>query len=157
MDTATEAPSAPVAGKPPAKIAITWEGGHAFTGGRDGAPPITIDGDTARGPSPVETLLVALAGCTGYDIVDILAKRRTPLASLRIAADGARFAGVPARITGIVLRYELAGEGIEAEHALRAIDLAVHKYCSVGMSLDPAIGVRTVVSLNGAVVRDETA
>ncbi|HMS02951.1 MAG TPA: OsmC family protein, partial [Gemmatimonadaceae bacterium] len=64
-----------------------------------------------RGPSPVDTLLLALAACTGYDIVDIMEKRRTPLSRLDIGVLGERFDGVPGRVTRVTLTYDVAGEG----------------------------------------------
>lgn len=133
--------------KPPAHVVATWIGGHAFTAGRPDGPAITVDGDAAKGPSPVDALLIALAGCTGYDIVDILEKRRTPPTSLTIRVTGERHDGVPARVTRIALAYELAGTGIDRTHAERAIELAVGKYCSVKDSLDPAMPVAWSLTL----------
>ncbi len=130
---------------------MQWVGGHAFEGGREGRPRILLDGDGVRGPGPVETLLLALAGCTGYDIVDILEKRRTPVQSMAIGVVGERFDGVPARVTKIVMTYDIGGDGIEQVHAERAVELAVQKYCSVRDSLDPNLGIETVVRVNGAV------
>ncbi len=129
---------------------MQWVGGHAFEGGRAGSPMILLDGDGVRGPGPVETLLLALAGCTGYDIVDILEKRRTPVQSMAIGVVGERFDGVPARVTKIVMTYDIGGEGIEQVHAERAVELAVQKYCSVRDSLDPNLTIETVVRVNGA-------
>lgn len=127
--------------KAPSKVNVEWIGGHAFDGGRPDGPKIRIDGDGVQGPSPVDTLLIALAGCTGYDIVDILEKRRTPLRALRIRVHGERFDGVPGRVVKIKLEYELEGAGIDATHAERAIELAVNKYCSVKDTLDAAMPV----------------
>ena len=135
--------------KPPSHVVATWRGGHAFDAGRPGGPAITIDGDAALGPSPVDTLLIALAGCTGYDIVDILEKRRTPLAAMRIEVHADRFDGVPGRVTRIRLEYFLQGAGIDRTHAERAIELAVFKYCSVKDSLDPAMPVEWTLTLEG--------
>ncbi len=135
--------------KPPSRTEITWVGGHAFEGGRAGGPRILLDGDAARGPSPVDGLMIALAACTGYDIVDILEKRRTPLEALQIGAHAERFDGVPGRVTRVVLSYDMRGAGIEASHAARAVELAVHKYCSVRDSLDPALPIETELTVNG--------
>lgn len=133
--------------KPPARIVATWTGGHAFTAGRPDGPPITIDGDGVQGPSPVDALLIALAGCTGYDVVDILEKRRTPVTSLAIRVTGDRHDGVPARVTRIALAFDVAGPGIDRSHAERAIELAVGKYCSVKDTLDPAMPVEWSLTL----------
>ncbi len=130
---------------------MVWKGGHAFEGGRTaGGPKIILDGDNELGPGPVLTLLMALAACTGYDIVDILEKRRTPLESMSIQVKGDRFDGVPGRVTRVLLTYDIAGAGIEQAHAERAVELSVTKYCSVRDSLDPNMPIETVVRVNAA-------
>jgi uncharacterized OsmC-like protein len=47
------------------------------------------------------------------------------------------------------LTFDLRGEGIEAHHASRAIDLAIQTYCSVASSLAPDVVVETQLVLNG--------
>jgi putative redox protein len=93
-------------------------------------------------------LLCALASCTGVDVVDILEKRRTPVASLDIAVTGQRADETPARLTAIALRYRIGGAGIERAHAERAIELAVTKYCSVRDSLDPTMAITWTLELD---------
>ena len=129
-------------------VEVIWTGGHAFRGGRPNGPQIDIDGDAVKGPGPVDTLLLALASCTSYDIVDILAKRRTPADALAIEVIGDRANSSPAKLTRIHLTYRMVGATIEREHAERAIDLAVNKYCSVKESLDPSIVVEWSLELN---------
>lgn len=143
----------PAVGKPkaPAKVSVTWAGEHRFDGMRtNGSPSIRMDSTGATGPSPVDTLLLALAGCTGVDVVDILAKRRTPVQAFSMEVEGERFAGTPARITKIHLTYRIIGADIDRVHADRAIELAVTKYCSVRDSLDPNMPITWTLELNGA-------
>ncbi len=141
----------PVQGKPPSKVSVTWAGDHRFDGQRQsGGPAIRMDASGVTGPSPVDALLCALAGCTGVDVVDILAKRRTPVESLRVDVVGERFAGVPGRVTAITLAYVITGADVERQHAERAIELAVTKYCSVRDSLDPNLPITWTLELNGA-------
>lgn len=135
--------------KPPAKVHVDWAGGMRFDFGRPGGPTVRLDGSNETGPSMVEGLLGALAGCTGVDVVEILAKRRTPVERFAIDVTGRRFDGVPRRLVHVVLEYTIEGAGIEREHAERAIDLAVSKYCSVRDSLDRGIPIEWVLVLNG--------
>jgi putative redox protein len=130
-------------------VELAWVGDHRFEGGRPGSPSITVDASAKTGPSPVDTFLAGLASCTSVDVLEILAKRRTPVAAMRIQVEGARANAVPKRVVGVLLTYLIDGEGIEAEHAARAIDLAVSKYCSVRDSLDPKMPVRWKLILNG--------
>ncbi len=135
-------------GKPPSKTVVTWTGDQQFDGGRQGSgPTIHLDGRGAAGPSPVDALGIALASCTGVDVVDILAKRRTPVESLRMEVTAERASAVPARVVAVDITYYLKGAGIERVHAERAIELAVTKYCSAGASIDPATPVRWTLQL----------
>lgn len=129
------------------RVHVRWDGDHRFDAGRPGGVTHRIDADIATGPSPVDTLLNALGACTSVDVVDILAKRRTPVQSLTVEIEAARANATPARVIGILLTFRITGAGIERVHAERAIDLAVNKYCSVRDSLDPLIPVRWVLDL----------
>ena len=141
----------PILGKPPATVRVTWSGDHVFDGVRlSGGPSITMDSSGKQGPSPIDTLLCALAGCTGVDIVDILEKRRTPMSAMSVDVVGERFAGTPGRITKIELVYRIIGAEVERVHAERAIELAVTKYCSVRDSLDPSMPITWRLELNGS-------
>jgi putative redox protein len=135
--------------KPPSRIRVAWAGGERFDAGRPDGPTLRLDGTGATGQSPVDALLSALASCTAVDVVEILAKRRTPVSSLAVEAVGERANAVPARFTRITLHYRIAGAGIERTHAERAIELAVTTYCSVRSSLDPAMPVEWTVELDG--------
>lgn len=131
------------------RVAITWAGEHRFDAGRPGGPQIRIDASAQTGPGPVDALLIGLGCCTGVDVVDILAKRRTPVASMGIEVQGERRQEIPRRVVKAHLIYRIDGAGIEREHAQRAVELAVTKYCSVRDSLDPAIPITWSVVING--------
>jgi putative redox protein len=136
-------------GRPVAIVAATWVGDHRFESGRPNGPRVLIDGDGRESQSPVDGLLTALASCAGYDIIDILAKRRTPIRTMEIEAVGERVATTPRRFSRIHLIFRIAGDGIERVHAERAIELSVNSYCSVRASLDPAIPVEWTLELEG--------
>lgn len=141
----------PVVGKPPATVQVTWAGEHIFDGVRmSGGPSMRMDSTGQQGPSPVDALLCALGGCTGVDVVDILAKRRTPMSAFSVDVVGERFAGTPGRVTSIRLMYRISGAEVERVHAERAIELAVTKYCSVRDSLDPNMPITWTLELNGS-------
>ena len=138
--------------RPPNRVTVNWAGEHRFDAGRaTGGPTVRIDADAKTGPGPVDAMLIALGSCTAVDVVDILAKRRTPVESLSIEVIGERHEGgfAPRRLVHARLVYRMRGANIERVHAERAIELAVTKYCSVRDSLDPAIPVEWSVTLNG--------
>jgi putative redox protein len=138
-----------MAAKAPSRVRVAWAGDQRFDAGRPGGPTLRIDGRGETGQSPVDGLLSALAACTSVDVVEILAKRRTPVDSLEIDVTGHRANAVPARVVRVELVYDLRGEGIERVHAERAVELALTKYCSVRDTLDPEMPVEYTVVLNG--------
>ena len=132
---------------PPSRIHVAWVGGHRFDAGRPNGPTARIDGEGETGQSPPETLLSALATCVSYDVIDILAKQRTPLESLEIDVVGERVDTIPRRYKAITLNFRMAGKGIDKDRALRAIELSATKYCSVRDSLRSDIAVAWTVEL----------
>jgi putative redox protein len=125
----------------PNRVILAWQEQLVFRGGEPGGPATTIDGDNARAPGPMLTLLLAAAACSGADVVVILEKMRVTLHELRIEASGVRREEQPRRYTAIHLQYHIRGEGVDETKARRAIDLSITKYCSVVHSLAPDIRV----------------
>ncbi len=124
---------------------LDWTGDLAFTGGHPDGPSVTIDGDGAQGPSPVVMLLLAAGACAGADVVSILEKMKVKLARCRIELSGRRNPDHPRRYNKLWLRFRLAGEGLTETNAQRAVELSVTKYCSVLLTLDPAMPVETEI------------
>jgi putative redox protein len=117
-------------------IEVVWEGGMRYRGGRAGGATLTVDGDAQAAPSPVDTLVIALASCSAIDVVDYLEKRRTPASSLSVSVRFSRAANPPRRLMEAVLTFRLASDS-PREHVERAIQLSFDKYCSVSNSLAP--------------------
>jgi putative redox protein len=131
----------------PSRIHVEWVGAHRFDAGRPNGPTARIDGEGETGQSPPETLLSALATCVSYDVIDILAKQRTPLESLEIDVVGERVDTIPRRYKHITLNFRIGGKGIDKDQALRAIELSATKYCSVRDSLRSDIKIDWTVEL----------
>ena len=130
-------------------VVATWQGEHRFDTGRPGHPMARVDGTAVTGQSPPDLLLSALATCSAIDLVDILAKRRTPVEALTVDVHADRRDEPPRRFVRIDLDYRVDGAAIEAVHAERALELAFEKYCSVAASIAPEIEVYTHLVLNG--------
>jgi putative redox protein len=133
----------------PSIIRATWAGEHRFDTGKPGGPFARIDGSGKEGQTPPEALLSAMASCSGVDLVDFLAKRRTPVEKLTIDVVAARREEHPRRFEHIVVTYRVDGAGIDRTHAERGIQLAFERYCSVAASLAPDIVIETIIVLNG--------
>ena len=120
---------------------VRWTGGMGFAGASaESGGKITMDsrpehGGTGLGPSPMETVLLALAGCTGMDVVSILETMRAPLAGLEIRVSGDRADEHPRVFTRIRLEYIVRGNDLKPEQVGRAVQLSQEKYCSVSAML----------------------
>ncbi|MDR0786500.1 MAG: OsmC family protein [Gemmatimonadota bacterium] len=122
--------------KVPYPVEVVWEGEKRFRGGVAGVTSILIDGSRTEGPSPVDSILVSVASCSGIDLVDILEKRRTPVLELSIRVEFSRAPTPPKRLTRIDTHYRVV-TGSERHHVVRALELSYEKYCSVTASLAP--------------------
>ncbi len=120
-------------GKPPVEVELAWEGDLRFRG-RAGPAAVVVDSDGSAGPSPVQALALALAGCMSVDVVHILERGRQPLRGLRARLRGERAPEDPHRLVRVDLRFHVTGE-VAPDKVERAIALSREKYCSVWHSL----------------------
>src|SRR5580693_5681121 len=88
----------------------TWIEKHRFKGISDSGHSIVVDGDKTAGNSPMELVLIGLCGCTGYDVVSILRKKREAFTSLEVSAKAERAADPPQVYTDIKLTYRVGGK-----------------------------------------------
>jgi len=102
------------------------------------------EGEAREGPSPFESVVLAAGGCTAFDVVEILRKKREPVESFRIELESSRAKGPPAVLETLHLTYVLKGP-TKAANVARAIELSLEKYCSVNIMLKLA-GVRVTTS-----------
>jgi putative redox protein len=133
--------------KAPNRIISVWKGEQEFDAGKPAGRVSRVDGHGKTGMGPVDTLLSALASCAAIDVVEILKKQRTPVASLEVEVIGSRANAIPSPLTHVLLLFRISGEGIERAQALRAVELSVTKYCSVRDSLDPKIPIEWELEL----------
>jgi putative redox protein len=89
----------------------------------------------------MELLLMALGGCTGMDIVSILAKMKESYAGFRVELSGERAEEHPHQFTRICADYYLTSDSVLADNVVKAIRLSAEKYCSVGGTLAPGVAL----------------
>ncbi len=122
-----------MAAKRPTTLELVWEHDLVF-GGRSGDVSMTLDSASAAGPSPVQALGFALAGCMAMDVVHILRKGRHDLKGLKVALVAERAPEDPHRLTSVKLHYTITG-AVPGDQVQRALDLSHDKYCSVWHSM----------------------
>ena len=145
---AVKPPARPSVGNPIARSHAVWRGDLRFDAGV-GERVHAIDGNSITAPSPVETLLNSVGTCAGSDVVDILAKQRTPVSRLEVDVMATRRAEFPRRLMSLEVTFTADGKGIEAAQAERAIALSIEKYCTVAASLAGDIEFTSILVLNG--------
>ena len=114
---------------------VTWIDNHRFNGVSSSNHPILLDGDKITANSPMELVLIGLCGCTGYDVVNILTKKREPFTTLEVRADAERAATPPTVYTQIKLTYRVGGK-VSHKAVEDAVQLSKEKYCSVSAMLN---------------------
>lgn len=107
----------------------------------------TIDG--AKGVSPMQSLLMAIAGCSGIDVVAILKKQRQVITSFSAEVEGERVQIEEAKpFKKIIVTFFLEGN-IDPAKALKAAQLSFEKYCSVSKTLSPNVEINYQLYVNG--------
>lgn len=103
----------------------------------------------AKGVSPMESVLMAVAGCSGIDVVSILKKQRQEITDFKAEVEGERIQVDDAKpFKTIFVRFLLEGK-IDAQKAQKAAQLSFEKYCSVSKTLEPNVEVKYEVFVNG--------
>ena len=113
----------------------SWKQNQEFEGAASSGHSIVVDGDKKAGNSPMELVLIGLCGCTGYDVVSILGKKREPFTSLEVRAEAERAANPPTVYTEIRLVYRVGGK-VSHKAVEDAVRLSEEKYCSVAAMLN---------------------
>jgi putative redox protein len=131
-----------------ASALVKWVKGKQFVGTDSTNHSVVLSTpDEGTGMKPSELLLVALASCTAVDVVDILAKKKTPLESLEITASAEQDADPPWTFRKIHLLYRVKGAGITENGLEQAIHLSENGYCSVAATLRGVAEISTSYDL----------
>src|SRR4029077_13057876 len=122
----------------------TWIDNQRFDAIATSGHKIVVDGDKAAGNSPMELVLIGLCGCTGYDVVSILQKKREPFTNLEVRAEAERATDPPSVYTKIKLIYRVGGK-VSHKAVEDAVRLSKEKYCSVSAMLDKTARITAAI------------
>jgi len=136
----SEAKPAP-APNPPLVVELEWQGDNRFLA-RSGGVSMVVDSPPVAGPSPVQALGIALAGCMAIDVAVVIRRSRLEMKKLHARLVAERAATDPKRIEKVDLHFTVQG-AIPPDRVQRALDLSREKYCSVWHSLRPDIQLTT--------------
>jgi len=124
-------------------INVTWRTNMKFTTEIDGHT-LTLDaapdnGGNNDGPRPKALLMVALAGCTGMDVVSILVKMRVELKYFNLKVEGDMREEHPKKFEAMKIIYEFKGDNLDIEKLEKAVKLSIERYCGVYANLNDAM------------------
>lgn len=132
-------------------IHIDWQGDMKFETELDGHK-LVIDAapessGTDKGPRPKPLMLVALAGCTGMDVVSILKKMRVDIDGLRIWVEAQQTEEHPKHYSSMKIIYEFKGKDLPMDKLEKAVNLSEERYCGVNAVYKKAIPVTAEIRI----------
>jgi putative redox protein len=132
-------------------VKLTHQSGYHATIENDNGYQIAIDNksvDNPKGASPMELLLMGVAGCSSIDIISILNKQKVVFDSLNIEVNGDRIdKPSPSLFTKVHATVHVTGD-VKPEKIYRAAELSFTKYCSVSLTLAATAAVSFSVIVN---------
>ena len=127
------------------QVRINWLENMAFEAEVNGHKIIidaaeTVGGEN-RGPRPKPLMLVALAGCTGMDVVSILKKMRVEVENFNVVVEGDLTEEHPKQFSQMRIIYEFKGKDLPMDKLEKAVNLSEERYCGVSAMYKKAIGI----------------
>jgi putative redox protein len=119
-------------------IHVKWLEKRQFVGTDSSKHSVVMssqDEENSVGMSPSQLLLVGLGGCTAYDVVSILEKKRQKLTGLAVTVTGEQGEDPPWPYRKIHIHYEVQGERLRDKAVHDAIELSEKRYCSISATV----------------------
>ena len=119
------------------KAQIKWTNGMQFIARAGKGPAVVLDSsEGGSGPSPMEMVLMGVAGCSAIGVIMIMGKKRTQVTDFMVNITGERAEEYPKRYTVVHIEFVLHGKGIKPKAVEQAIQLSETKYCGAMASLN---------------------
>ena len=122
------------------KAKLEWKEKMQFVGQASDSPSVILDNPEGKtGPTPMEMVLMGVAGCTAMDVISILRKKHADVTGFQVNIRGERAEDHPKRYTKFHVEYILEGKGLSSKDVERSIELSVTKYCSAISSMSSPV------------------
>ena len=125
------------------KASVVYAGDEFFiaTPPSGHAQVFDVKGDRHSATTPLEALLIAVAGCTAADVISIMLKKRQDVTDYRVEISGTRAEEHPRKFTRFDINHIVHGRNISEKALADAIELSETKYCSVAATVRPTADV----------------
>lgn len=124
------------------KANVKWIGDEQFLCTSESGHATVLDANGGKtAPSPLESVLLSLGGCSSVDVVSILQKSRQDLIGCEVEISAERVDTIPRRFSKIHLHFIVTGNDISDKQVERAVALSADKYCSVAMMLEQVVEI----------------
>ena len=120
-------------------VITSWGGKRTFLSKCPSGFDVKMDatknyGGDGHGLTPMELILVGVAGCIGIDVTMLLGKNLENISKIDIQTEGLRREEMPSSFVKIKCTFIVEGD-INAQRFWKAIRLGHEKYCAVSDSL----------------------
>ncbi|HRW62864.1 MAG TPA: OsmC family protein [Bacteroidales bacterium] len=105
-------------------------------------------GGTDKGPRPKPLMLLALAGCTGMDVVSILKKMRVELDKFEVEIEADSTEEHPKHYNKMKVIYKFWGKDLPMDKIEKAVNLSEERYCGVSAVYKKAIDMSSEIRIN---------
>lgn len=109
-------------------------------------------GGKDRGPRPKPMMMVALAGCTGMDVISILKKMRVEVDSFDIKIEADLMDEQPGKYTSMKIIYSFTGENLPEDKINKAVTLSQDRYCGVSANYRDSMDLGYEIRINEGVI-----
>ena len=125
---------------------VEGEGRQFVAESGTGHAVVMDDANGHTGPKPIELALLALGGCTGFDVISILRKKRQKVTMYEIEVRAEQNPEPPSSFTRVEIKHRLRGD-IDPGAVEKAIHLSETKYCSVGAMISRTARIETTFEI----------
>ncbi len=127
------------------RASVRYAGDEFFIGTPPSGHAQLMDskGDRHAAPTPMEMLLVSVAGCTAVDVISILEKKRQIVTDYDVEITGIRRDEYPKAYIKFHIHHIVRGHDVSEKAVADAIELSDTKYCSVAATVRPTAEITT--------------
>ena len=124
-------------------VNVTWDSNLKFVA-KLGEKNLVLDtsvdaGGDSAGYGPKSLMMVALAGCTGMDVISIAKKMQQEVTFFNVRIEAVIVDEHPRKYESMKVIYEFKGENLEYEKLQKAVNLSIEKYCGVNANYKDAM------------------